>query len=47
MKTFLEELPKAYKKDALSFVRCTTKRNTIERITKKSVSFRENLSVSE
>ena len=47
MKTFLEELPKAYKQDALSIVRYTTERNTIERIEKKSVSFRENLSVSE
>ena len=47
MKTFLEELPKAYKQDALSIVRYTTERNTIERIAKKSVSFRENLSVSE
>jgi len=45
MKIFLEELSKAYKKDALSIVICTTERNTIERNSKKSVFNREKIQV--
>jgi len=47
MKIFLEELPKAYKKDALSIVICTTERNTIERNSNKSVFNREKIQVSD